>query len=207
MDQKIEIKFWKKFSGGLIDYLKVLSLPLILAVLFVLQNQMFNIWLNIYSKTYSVRLFLVTFALGVVFYGPVLLFNRRYKYIYLFLVSFIISIVFTAQFLYYSYSQNFLQFSAIEYIWEAGSAGGTIKTLLTSQMLLFFINIIVVLIAFVFTIKKRPKGYPTEFILPKWEKAIIILVMIVMVFFGYKYLLYTEKKRVGGYQQALYRCL
>ncbi|MCX6721691.1 MAG: LTA synthase family protein, partial [Candidatus Staskawiczbacteria bacterium] len=39
---------------------------------------------------------------------------------------------------------------------------------------------------------------PEEFTLPKWEKIIIILVMIAIVFFGYKYLLYTEKKEWGS---------
>ena len=34
--------------------------------------------------------------------------------------------------------------------------------------------------------------------MPKWEKLVIILVMISFVFFGYKYLLYTEKKEWGS---------
>ncbi len=189
-----EIENVKKYTGSLIDYIEVVSLPLILAVLFVIQNQAFNIWLDIYSKAYSVRLFLVTFALGIVFYGPSLLFSKKYKYIYLFLISFLISFIFIAQFLYYRYSQSFLQFSAIAYLNQAGSVSGTIKTLVTPELLLFFANILIVAIVFIIISKKKY----AEFILPKWEKIIIILAMMAIVFFGYNYLLYAEKKEWGN---------
>ena len=132
---------WQIYTGRLINYAIIVSLPLMLAVLFAIQNQAFNRWLNIYSKLYSVRLSLVAFALGIVFYGPALLFKKRYKYIYLFSVSFLISFIFAAQFLYYRYSQSFLQFSAIKYIGQVDSIAGTIKTLLTPELLLFFSNL------------------------------------------------------------------
>ena len=194
MFQKLDFDFDKKNGGTLTNYLKIISLPLVLAVLFVMQNQIFNIWLGIYSKAYSVRLFFVAFALGIVFYGPALLFNRKYKYWYLFIISFIVSIIFVAQFLNYSYSQSFLQFSAIKYLDQAGSVWGTIKTLLSFKILLFLSNFLLVLIVFLISLGKKT----TRFILPKWEKLIIILVMIVIVFFGYKYLLDTEKKEWGS---------
>ncbi len=185
-----------KIGNKIIDYVKVLFLPLLLVVLFVIQNEAFNYWLNIYSRTYFYRLLWVTFGLGVVFYGPALLFgtnNKRYKYWYLFLVSFLVSLLFIAQFLYYRYSQSFLQFSAIKYLDQAGSVAGTIKILLTPELLLFISNLIVVIVAYFITGKKK-----SEFSLPNWEKVIIILAMICVVFFGYKYLLYTEKKEWGS---------
>jgi phosphoglycerol transferase MdoB-like AlkP superfamily enzyme len=178
----------------IIGYIRVISLPLILAALFVIQNQAFNIWLNLYSKAYSVRLSLVAFALGVVFYGPSLLFKKRYKFVYLFLISFLISFIFIAQFLYYKYSQSFLQFSAVKYIGESISVSGTIKTLLTPELLLFISNLTVVAAAFILSFRKKY----TEFVLPNWEKVVIVLVMLGIVFFGYKYLLYTEKKEWGS---------
>jgi len=189
---------FEKYKGRIIGYTKVLSLPLLLAVLFTIQNFAFNEWLNIYSKAYFARLFWVAFALGIVFYGPALLFKKRYKYIYLFLVSFLVSLIFTAQFLYYRYSQSFLQFSAIKYIGEADSVSGTIRILLTPELLLFFSNFAIVLFVFLFSFKKNAQKPPTEFVLPKWEKIIIVLAMIAIVFFGYKYLLYTEKKEWGS---------
>jgi len=197
-----EIKI-KKLSGSLADYAGIVFLPLALAVLFVLQNQIFNLWLDIYSKSYFTRLTLVSFALGIVFYGPAVLFKRKYKYIYLLLVSFITSLVLTTQFLYYKYSQSFLQFSAIKYMGQADSVVGTIKTLLTPELLLFFSNFLLVIIAYIIYSKKVKisaalfQKFP-EFILPTWEKVIIILAMIAMVFFGYRYLLYTEKKEWGS---------
>ncbi len=184
----------KKYSAKPADYIRAISLPLILAVLFVAQNHFFNVWLGLYSKTYSVRLSLVTFALGVVFYGPALLFKKRYSYVYLFIISFIISFGFCAEFLYYQYGQNFLQASALRYIGEAGSLVGTIKTMLSPELLLFIANLAVVLAAYVFGRKKTD----AKFILPGWERIIIILAMIAIVFFGYKYLLYTEKKEWGS---------
>ena len=184
----------KKLSGRLSDYIRIISLPLTLAVLFAIQNLAFNWWLNIYSRAYLARLSLVAFALGVVFYGPSLLFKKRSRYWYLFFVSFFISILFAAQFLYYRYSQSFLQFSAIKYLGQADSVAGTIKTLLTPELLLFFSNLILVLGAFICLSKRKLP----EFVLPKWEKIVVILAMISIVFFGYRYLLYTEKKEWGS---------
>ncbi|MCX6721690.1 MAG: hypothetical protein NTY04_00640, partial [Candidatus Staskawiczbacteria bacterium] len=112
-------------KAKLVGYIKIVSLPLLLAVLFVIQNQIFNLWLNLYSKLYFTRLTLVSFALGVVFYGPGLLFKKNHRYIYLFIISFLVSILFSAQFLYYRYSQSFLQFSAIKYIGQMDSVAGT----------------------------------------------------------------------------------
>jgi lipoteichoic acid synthase len=194
MDKEIDKK-----TNNFFSYAAVIFLPLMLAVLFVIQNQAFNKWLNIYSKIYSLRLSLAALALGIVFYGPVLLFKKRYNYYtYLFFISFLVSLIFSAQFLYYRYAQSFLQFSAIKYMGEAVSVSGTIKVLLTPELLLFFSNTVIVLIAFLFTLKNNP----TEFIFPRPmgypEKIIIILVMVGIVFFGYRYLLYTEKKEWGS---------
>lgn len=178
--------------GKLIAILEVIFLPLLLAVLFALQNIFFNKWLGIYSKVYSARLFWVCFALGIILYGPATLFKRRFKYWYLFLISFIISLLFVAQFLYYRYSQSFLQFSAIRYIWQAPSVAGTVKTLVNPELFLFISNFLFVLISFI--IRKKF----TEFVLPNWQKLVIIVSMVAVIFFGYRYLIYTEKKEWGS---------
>jgi lipoteichoic acid synthase len=169
-------------------------LPLTLILVFVLQNEMFNVWLKLYSKAYTMRLFVVAFALGTVFYLPSLLFRRKIKYIYLFLISFFISFIFVAQFLYFRYSQSFLQISAIKYFWLAGSLGGAVKSLLTPGLLLFMLNIIIVSISFALTFRKKYSDSAP----PLWEKSGIIVIMFLIVFFGYKYLLDTEKKEWGS---------
>lgn len=188
----------ERIISKITDYIKILFLPLALAVLFVMQNLAFNEWLNIYSRAYFARLCWVTFALGIVLYGPALLFKKRYKYIYLFLVSFLVSFLFSAQFLYYRYWQSFLQFSAIKYFGQVSSISGTIKSLLTPELLFFVSNFVIVLIAWFLISRKNEVSALPELVLPKWEKIIIILAMIGMVFFGYKYLLYTEKKEWGS---------
>ena len=181
-------------TARLIGYAEAVFLPLVLAILFAIQNELFNEWLGLYSPAYSLRLFLVAFALGLVFFGPALLFNKKGRYIYLFLISFLVSVLFAAQFMYYRYSESFLQFSALKYFGEAGSVAGTIKTLIDPQMFFFFTGLAVVLIAFLFTRHEKYIGY----ILPVWEKVIIVLIMVGLIFFGYKYLLYTEKKEWGS---------
>lgn len=177
-----------------LSYIEVVFLPILLSILFALQNFAFNWWLDIYSKTYSVRLFLVTFALGIILYGPALVLKKRYKYFYLFLISFLISFIFSAQFLYYRYSQSFLQFSAIKYFGQTEGVAGTVKILLTPELLLFCSSLLIVGVAFFLVVKTKY----VEFVLPKWEKLIIILAMLCIVFFGYKYLLDTEKKEWGS---------
>jgi len=181
-------------ANKFISYIEAILLPFILAVFFAVQNKLFNEWLEIYSKEYSVRLFLATFALGIIIYGSALLFRKRHRYIYLFFVSFLVSFIFSGQFLYYKYSESFLQFSAIKYLWQADSVAGTIKTLLTPEVLLFTGNILIILGAFASTLRK---SY-VEFISPKWEKFAVVFVMAVIVIFGYKYLLDTEKKEWGS---------
>src|SRR3989339_300110 len=181
-------------------YIKSIFLPLLLAILFAAQNEFFNLWLDIYSKTYSTRLFLAAFALGIILYGPALLFNRSFKFIYLFIISFLVSFIFSAQFLYYRYSQSFLQFSAIKYFGQTQGVAGTVGILVTPELLLFAANFVIVAVSFIlsyrFLSKKRENN--AEAILPNWEKLILILAMALIVFFGYKYLLDTEKKEWGS---------
>lgn len=188
-----------KILSILFKYGKIIFLPLFLAVLFVIQNLAFNVWLNLYSEAYIVRLLLASFALGIILYGPALFITprgaskRKYKYTYLFFISFIISIIFVAQFLYYRYSQSFLQFSAIKYFGQTISVFGTIKTLITLELILFFTNIITILVSFILTFRKKY----TEETLLKWEKISIGIVMVIIILFGYQYLLHTEKKEWG----------
>jgi len=183
-----------RYKEKINKYLNVLFLPLLLAVLFVLQSQAFNYWLGLYSSKYFIRLTLVSFALGIVFYGPCILFKKKYKYWYLIFISILVSLLFLAQFLYYKYSQSFLQFSAIKYFTQADSVAGTVKILLSPEILLFLLNILLVLVLFVISIKKKN----AEVVLLKIEKIAIILLMIIIVFFGYRYLLTTEKKEWGS---------
>jgi phosphoglycerol transferase MdoB-like AlkP superfamily enzyme len=177
----------------LVNYIKATSLPLLLIILFAAQNLAFNFYLGIYVPTYFIRLSLVTLALGSVLYGPALLFKHKAKYIYLFIVSGLISALFIAQFLYFRYSESFLQFSAIKYFWQIKEISSTIFAMLTPNLLIFLLNFILVLIFFIIGRKKK-----IDFVTPYPEKIIVIIIIAVFVFSGYKYLLYKENQEWGN---------
>ena len=179
---------------NIIKYLKVVFLPLVLAILFSWQNYFFNYWLNISSDIYDTRLFVCTFALGAILYFPALLFEKKFKYIYFLIVSFFISIIFSSQFLYFKYSESFLQFSAIKYLWQAGSIAGTARTLLTPGLFLFFANLFIAILFFGLFLKEKY----SEFALNIAEKIIIIIFVVFVAILGYHYLLNTEKKEWGN---------
>jgi len=145
----------KKFIERIKKYISAGILVFFLALIFSLQNQIFNFWLDISPNHYLLRRFLVTFALGLILYSPSILFKRKIKYTYLFLVSFIISFVFIVQFSYYEYSQNFLQVSAIKYANQLYSVTGTVKTLINFKLLFFAVNIFLAALALFISIKKK----------------------------------------------------
>jgi phosphoglycerol transferase MdoB-like AlkP superfamily enzyme len=163
-----------------------------LALLFFLQNQMFNVWLGIVPNLYFFRRFFVTFALGLILYSPALFFKRKGKYTYLFIISILVSILFIANFSYFEYSQNFLQISALKYANQLFSVGGTIITLLNFKTLFFTINIFLVAIAFFFPLKKSSAN------LSKHGKIIFASAIILFIIFGYGFLLQSETKEWGN---------
>ena len=153
--------------------LKIVLLPLGLAVLFVLQNQLFNFWLEINPNLYTVRRILVTFATGVILYGPSLFFKKRGRYIYLLIISFFISSIFVAQFIYFQYAQSFLQVSALKYAALAISVLGAVFSLLSFKLLLFISGFLIVLFAFFVAFSKKYRL--CDFAFSGAEKIIIFL--------------------------------
>lgn len=119
-------------------------MPLVLAIIFVAQNFLFNYWLKIEPGEYAARRLAATAALGVLLYGPVLLLGRRSKYPYLFAVSFVAAAVLSVQYLFYSYSGGFLQASALFYAGEGLSILPTVKTLLDWHLIVFAAGLLVV---------------------------------------------------------------
>lgn len=174
----------------IIRYIRACFLVFLLALLFAIQNQVFNSWLDIAKNQYLLRRFLVTLALGLILYSPALLFNKKAKYAYLFLISLVVSLVFAVQFSYYEYSQNFLQFSAIKYANQLYSATGTIKTLLNFKLLFFFSSIFLVALALFISIKKKYE----EINLSILEKIAYIFLIILFGWLSYNYLLKSEVK-------------
>jgi lipoteichoic acid synthase len=175
------------------SYLAVLFLPVSLAALFWVQNITFNNWLGLAPGSYIVRFSWATFALGLIIYGPALLFTKWSKYLYLLLASILVSVVFISQFLYFQYSDSFLQVSALKYITQVHSVEGTIAILLSFNLLIFITNIVFVVVAFILAYKNNYN----EIILSHWEKILLLFLIIVAAFFGYNYLLQKEKMEWG----------
>lgn len=165
-----------------------------LSLLFAFQNEAFNAWMDITPNLYFLRRFLVSLALGFVFYSPSLLLRKKVKYIYLFIISAVISSVFIAQYSYYEYCQNFLQISAVKYANQIFSLTGTIKTLLNFKLLFFLFNIFFVIAALVFSQRKKI----AEIKLSVLEKAIYISAIVMFAVFSYNFLLKSEIKEWGS---------
>jgi len=175
-------------------YLLASWLPLSLALLFVIQNQVFNRWFAITPGQYFFRLGAASFALGLALYGPSLIFKRRGQYVYLLLVSIAVSFIFIAQFVYYDYSGAFLQTSAIKYAGLAVTVTGTIKTLLSLKLLIFGANVLLVILTLIYSWRK----IQVQNFLSNKEKLIALLMLIVISLSGYEVVFHLEKHEWGN---------
>jgi len=177
-------------------------LPLGLAVIFVLQNQAFVGWLNIEPTHYLIRRSLVTFSLGLILYGPAILFKKRKYHAYLFLMSLAVSTIFISQFVYFKYSGGFLQASALKYAGLAISVTGTVWTLLEIQLLFFLVNLLIWILAMTYYQRRQT----IENYLLAGEKIILTIMFIAVAVVGYGHLLRAETKEWGD-TTRLYRNL
>jgi lipoteichoic acid synthase len=141
--QKLAV--WRRFCSSARRQ-SALFLPLVLTAVFVVQNYTFNVWLNITPTPYY-RLCAASFALGLLLFGPAALLRLRWRAGYLAVVSVLISVIFIAEYLYYSYSADFLQISALRLLRESSAIGGTVMRLLTPRLIVFGAGPAVVLAA------------------------------------------------------------
>ncbi|MCL5666782.1 MAG: LTA synthase family protein [Patescibacteria group bacterium] len=183
----------KDFLKRLKRCFSVFWLPAVLALLFAVQNQMFNQWLNIVPQFYLLRRVAVTFALGILLYGPAVMFGKKGKHVYLAAISLALSLIFTAHFLYYRFFGAFLQASALRYAGQTADESGAIKTLLTFKLLLFWLNFLAVAAVSVFSFWR---GW-AEAVLSKKEKVFAALGILIIGFSGYGFLFAMEKYEWG----------
>lgn len=188
---KAKIKILKNY---LRHYFKLIWLPIALIIIFVLQSNIFNVWLGISTIDYLIRRTIVSAAFGLLIFGPAVLMGKRIKYLYLILMSLIVSIIFLIQFLYYSYSGGFLQISALFYIREGMTVLGTVKVLLTYQLLLFILGPVTVLVAW--TLRKHPR-FAHQLTLLKKEKIAAGILIIIFSTLGYGYIFLRENMEAG----------
>ncbi len=175
------------------NYALAVWLEILLVILFVLQNFLFNRWLGIGSGQYVQRQILVALSLGTVLYGPAVFLKKRLRFAYLFAVSSAVSLIFVSQFFYYEYSGGFLQFSALKYAGESFAVLGTVKTMLAPRLLLFLAGFLAVAAACIFSYKKKWDGIS----LSGSEKIIALPILLFISLYGYNFLDKAEINQWG----------
>ena len=184
----------KALAGRLGNVLAFCWLPAVLAVIFVLQNRLFNFLIKIPAGQDSFRLVAATAASGLLIFGPAVLFRKRFKYPYLILVSLIVALIFAFQFLYYSYSGGFLQASALFYAREGTTVMATVKTLLNYRLVYFAIGPLLVALAWVLS----RRGVIAERRPAAKEKLAAGLIVLVLAGSGYGCLFFSGTKTAGS---------
>jgi len=174
--------------------MKIGWLPIALIAIFVLQNHLFNLLLDIAPSHYIIRRTVVSIAFGLLIFGPAALMRRKIAYWHLGLAALFVSVIFIFQFLYYSYSGGFLQASAIWYAGEGLTALGTARTLLTYRLIFFALAPLLVLAAAIAA--RRGYGAP-GITLSSREKIGAGGLLVVFAALGYGYILLRERMEAG----------
>ncbi len=175
-------------------YLRAAWLPLVLIFLFVIQNLLFDSWAHLFPDPNLLFLIVEVVTLGILFFGPAVLFGARGRYVYLLIVSAIISLILISQYVYFSYFGGFMQASALEYSGQVAAEWGTIVTLLTPRIVVFLLGIIFLLVAIVLS---RKHSY-REVVLNRKERAIASGIFIVVLLLWYVFLLPSD---VSGWRK------
>lgn len=129
-------------------------LPAILIALFLIQTQVFNIWLNIKKPLLSWERLASSLAFGTLVLGPAIVLHRKARYIWVTISAVLIELLFVAQFIYFQSLNTFIHGSAIRYARYVGSVGESIKIQL-SPSLLFFITMLPIIALWYWYVDRR----------------------------------------------------
>lgn len=191
---------------GLSSFLTVLKrcflavlLPLVLALVFVAQNDAFNRWLHI-GPQINLQMYSATFGLGVLLFGPAAFLKPRARHLYLLVMSLLTSVLLLCEYLYFAYDGGFLQISALKLTSQVGSVSGTALRLLTPRLVFFLANLLLVPLVMLFG--RWRKTYHVSLSLV--EKVLALVIVLGSIFGGYGTLLAAEK-RVNGDDTQLYQ--
>jgi phosphoglycerol transferase MdoB-like AlkP superfamily enzyme len=172
-------------------------LPVILIVLFMVQTQVFNMWLGIQSSLSQQRL-LSSFAVGMFAFGPAMVLKRRGRYIWLTIAAFLVELLFLAQFVYYMSFETFIRGSAIRYVSYVGTVSDSIKVQL-NPLLIFFI-LMLPIIGLWYWFMERGKSQPRYQLRTRLIALVGILLITFIAFMG---MLSIERKKHGGLRELL----
>ncbi|MCX6738455.1 MAG: LTA synthase family protein [Candidatus Parcubacteria bacterium] len=180
-----------------------LCLPAVLAGLFVVQNEIFNLFVHFPANPYLFQFVFITFSLGMILYGPSALFPRIGRVIYLSIISLFVALLFISQALYFSYFGGFMQASAFTYADQTGAIKSTIVTLIKPILIIFLLHFFVIAL-WMFLEKK---GRITKTVLIKTEKIGLILFLVFTSLFSYGLILFGDGngwKKVTNFSQTLH---
>lgn len=164
---------------------RALWLPLFLIVLFVIQNVVFIVWVQLFPDPAPGLLLAASIALGALLYMPAMLFAKWSRFLYLLVASAVASAIFISQYIYFSLYGGFLQASALQYAGQLNAEWSTVFTLLSPPLLLFALNMFVVIIAMI--VAYRRKSWETE--LRVHDKLIVSALAVILIVGGYGLLL------------------
>ncbi len=179
-----------------------LRLPAVLAGLFVLQNEIFNLFVHFPANPYIFQFIFITFSLGILLYGPSELFPKMGRIIYLSVISTIVSLLFISQALYFSYFGGFMQASAFAYADQTGAIKSTIITLIKPILIVFLLQFFVIAVWFF----KERKGKISGTVLFKKEKFALVLFLALAGLFSYGIVLFGDGngwKKITNFPQTL----
>lgn len=172
-------------------------LPGILILLFLIQTQVFNMWLNIQSLFFFQRL-ASALAFGTLFFGPAMVLRRRGRYVWLLIAAFLIELLFVAQFIYFLSFDTFMRASAIKYASYVGAVSGSIKAVLSPILIFFVLMLPIIALWYWFVDRKNPEPRYTR------KTRLIALAGILLVAFGsFFVMLSIERKKHGGLGELL----
>jgi phosphoglycerol transferase MdoB-like AlkP superfamily enzyme len=179
-----------------------LFLPLSLAVLFVAQNQVFNMFVGLHDNPFLFQLIFVSFALGMLLYGPSVFFSKWRRYAWLSVVSLFVAWLFISQYLYFSYFGGFMQASALKYASQAGAVKSTIFELATPFVLIFLLQFSVIVGgAYLETKRKTKEIFPATKENLRYAGTLILIGII-----GYGFVIFGDGngwKKMTNFSQTL----
>lgn len=172
-------------------------LPLILIIIFAVQTQVFNMWLNIQTLPSQQRL-LSSLTFGMAAFGPAMVLKRRGRYIWLTISASLVEALFVTQFIYFVSFNTFMRASAIRYASYVGAVSGSIKVALSVSLIFFVLMLPIIALWYMFVDRKHLE--------PNYRRrtrltalAAIVLVTVAM-FVG---VLSIEQKKHGGLGELL----
>lgn len=172
-------------------------LPVILILLFIVQTQVFNMWLNIKALPLTQRL-LSSLAFGLFAFGPAMVLKRRGRYIWLMVAAILVELLFVAQFIYFLSFDTFMRASAIKYASYVGTVGGSIKAVLSPFLLFFVLMLPVIGLWYWFVDRKKNEPQYTS------KTRLIALAGILLITLGSFFaMLAIEQKKHGGLGELL----